>query len=116
MALNICEIIRQFKADVAQALSGKIIEHICDYLCHPWRDRVLNPVTTVHVFLLQILHGIPPAPRYRALRACRLPPPIVMRERACLWLCFKTCYSASATRCTRKSSTPAIGTDIAPGP
>jgi hypothetical protein len=57
MALTIPQILCQFKADVAQALSPQTIRTICDYLGHVCRDRVLNPVTTVHVFLLQILHG-----------------------------------------------------------
>jgi hypothetical protein len=57
MALNIPQIVSQFKADVAKALSPETVRKICGYLGHTWRDRVLDPVTTVHVFLLQILHG-----------------------------------------------------------
>src|SRR5947209_1486184 len=57
MALSIPEIVGQFKADVAKALSPETIGKICDYLGYTWRERVLDPVTTVHVFLLQILHG-----------------------------------------------------------
>src|SRR5436190_21245390 len=57
MALTIPEIVGRFKADVAQALSADTIHRICRYLQHSWRRRVLDPVTTVHVFLLQILHG-----------------------------------------------------------
>lgn len=57
MALTIPEIVRQFKADVAKALSAETITKICGYLGYVWRERVLDPVTTVHVFLLQILHG-----------------------------------------------------------
>ena len=57
MALTVPQIVRQFKADVAKAISAETIEKICGYLGHVWRDRILNPVTTVHVFLLQILHG-----------------------------------------------------------
>jgi len=57
MALNIPEIVRRFKADVGQALAAETIVRICTYLGHSWRQRVLDPVTTVHVFLLQILHG-----------------------------------------------------------
>src|SRR5437588_8049839 len=45
------------RADVAKALSAEIIRHVCDCLGHVWRERVLDPVTTIHVFLLQILHG-----------------------------------------------------------
>jgi hypothetical protein len=57
MALSIPQVVRQFKADVAKALSAETITKICGYLHYTWRDRVLDPVTTVHVFLLQILHG-----------------------------------------------------------
>jgi hypothetical protein len=57
MALNISEIVGQFKIDVAKALSAETITKICGYLGYTWRERVLDPVTTVHVFLLQILHG-----------------------------------------------------------
>jgi len=57
MALTIPEIVRQFKADVSKALSPETIAEVCRYLGHRWRVRVLDPVTSVHVFLLQILHG-----------------------------------------------------------
>jgi Transposase DDE domain len=57
MALNISEIVGQFKADVAKALSAETIHVICGALGYRWRERVLDPVATVHVFLLQILHG-----------------------------------------------------------
>jgi hypothetical protein len=57
MALTIPQIVRQFKADVANAIAAETILKICGYLRYVCRDRVLGPVTTVHVFLLQILHG-----------------------------------------------------------
>lgn len=57
MALSIPEVLRQFKADVARALSPEIITRVCRQLHLTWRDRVLDPATTVHVFLVQILHG-----------------------------------------------------------
>ena len=57
MALNISEIVDQFKANVAKALSAETITKICGYLGYSWRERVLDPAITVHVFLLQILHG-----------------------------------------------------------
>jgi hypothetical protein len=57
MALNISQIVRQFKADVATALASETIIHICGYLGYVCRHRILDPVTTIHVFLLQILHG-----------------------------------------------------------
>src|ERR1700722_18555570 len=57
MALTIPAIVRQFKSDVAKTLAAETILQVCERLEHSWRDRVLDPVATVHVFLLQILHG-----------------------------------------------------------
>jgi hypothetical protein len=57
MALNIPQILRQFKADVATAISHDTITMICGRLNYFCRQRILDPVTTIHVFLLQILHG-----------------------------------------------------------
>jgi DDE family transposase len=57
MALTIPKILKQFKANVAEALSPEAIRKVCRCLGHTWRDRILDPVTTVHVFMLQILHG-----------------------------------------------------------
>jgi hypothetical protein len=57
MALTIPQILRQFKADVAGALSPETIVKICGYLGYTCRERILTPVATVHVFLIQILHG-----------------------------------------------------------
>lgn len=57
MALSISQIVRHFKADVAKAVSPETIDRICGCLRHAWRNRVLDPATTVHVFLLQVLHG-----------------------------------------------------------
>src|ERR1043165_4983834 len=57
MALNISEILSQFKADVAAALAAETIVNLCRALGYTWRDRILDPATTVQVFLLQILHG-----------------------------------------------------------
>jgi Transposase DDE domain len=57
MALTIPQVLRQFKADVGQAIAADTILQICGYLNYVCRNRVLGPVNTVHVFLLQILHG-----------------------------------------------------------
>jgi hypothetical protein len=57
MALSIPQILRQFKADVSKALAPETIVKICGYLGHKYRERVLDPVITVQVFLVQILHG-----------------------------------------------------------
>ncbi len=40
MALNISEIVRRFKADVAAALSAETITSICHSLGYAWRERM----------------------------------------------------------------------------
>ena len=57
MAISIVEAVQRIKAHVAQfRRPGSIIE-LCTSLGHTWRERVLDPVTTLHVFLLQVLRG-----------------------------------------------------------
>jgi hypothetical protein len=57
MALSIPQILRQFKTDVSKAISSETILQICGTLKYVSRERVLGPVKTIHVFLLQILNG-----------------------------------------------------------
>lgn len=57
MARSIVAAVRQIKADVAQLLSPQLIRTVCQTVGHVWRERVLDPVTTLHLFALQILHG-----------------------------------------------------------
>jgi hypothetical protein len=57
MALSIPQIVRQLKADVGKSIAAETITKICGYLKYKCRQRVLDPVTTVHVFLMQIFHG-----------------------------------------------------------
>jgi hypothetical protein len=57
MAISVGEVVRQFKADVSLALSASTIERLCQSVGYLWRKRILDPVTTIQVFLVQILHG-----------------------------------------------------------
>jgi len=57
MARSILAAITQIKSEVAHFLTADSIRLVCKALGHKWRERVLDPVTTVHLFLLQILHG-----------------------------------------------------------
>jgi hypothetical protein len=54
---RILQALRHIEADVAGALTPAVIIRLCDELGHVWRERQLNPVTTVHAFLQQVLHG-----------------------------------------------------------
>lgn len=57
MARSILAAVRQIKSEVAQFLSPELIRAVCTTIGHEWRERVLDPVTTVHLFVLRILHG-----------------------------------------------------------
>lgn len=57
MAATFAEVIGQFKADVGRVLSARSIERACADLDLVYRKRILDPVTTIHAFLTQVLHG-----------------------------------------------------------
>jgi len=58
-------VVADFKTDVGQLLSATVIEQLYEDLGHEYRERILDPVTTVHTFLTQVLHGNTPAPTCR---------------------------------------------------
>jgi hypothetical protein len=57
MFANVTQIIRQFKRTWTHELDDEAIEAACRQVGHRWRERELGPVTTVKMFLLQILYG-----------------------------------------------------------
>jgi Transposase DDE domain len=57
MPPRIIPILNRLRQDLAAHLSPDSIEEACRQANHHWRRRVLDPVTTVYLFLLQILHG-----------------------------------------------------------
>jgi len=57
MARSIVAAVERIKADIAQWLQPAAIEDLCQAIGHAWRERVLDPATTIHLFLLQMLHG-----------------------------------------------------------
>jgi hypothetical protein len=58
MVPNMTTILQRFTGEWAMLLQPEAILTVCREIGYTaWRDRVLMPVTTVHLFLLQILHG-----------------------------------------------------------
>ena len=57
MRPRIRAILPQLRHDLAACLSSEAIKEACRAAGHRWRNRALNPVTTVYLFLLQILRG-----------------------------------------------------------
>ena len=54
---RISDALRQIQNDLAKHLEPAAIEKLCRAARYRWRQRILDPVTTIHLFVLQILHG-----------------------------------------------------------
>jgi hypothetical protein len=57
MARSILAAVRQIKSELARFLTPSFIRRACAQVGHSWRNRRLDPVTTLHLFALQVLHG-----------------------------------------------------------
>jgi Transposase DDE domain len=57
MAGSIAAAVARFKAKPAQILNRRVVEAICRDLGHGWRDRELDPFTTVSRFIQQVCYG-----------------------------------------------------------
>ena len=57
MVGKVTEALKHIKAELAVLLDAPMILALCREVGYQWRSRLLDPVTTVHLFLLQILHG-----------------------------------------------------------
>ena len=57
MLISISEAVGQFKQQWAQALSDETLAQACRGEGMKWHQTRLNPITTLKLFLLQILHG-----------------------------------------------------------
>src|SRR5262245_12863225 len=57
MVPTLCPALRQLRDDIAAVLDPTALRGLCRELGHRWRERLLDPVTTLHLLLLQVLHG-----------------------------------------------------------
>ena len=46
----------QLGSELAAVLTPATLSELCRQHVAGWRERLLNPVTTIHLFVLQILH------------------------------------------------------------
>jgi hypothetical protein len=56
---------------LAAALGRAAVERLCEEAGHGWRDRELDPATTVALFVQQVLHGNCPCSEVRHLPSAR---------------------------------------------
>jgi hypothetical protein len=54
---RIVTILGRLRQDLSHELSAEAIKQACQEEKYSWRDRSLNPVTTVYLYILQVLHG-----------------------------------------------------------
>ena len=58
MVASVTAVLDRFQTEWATQLQPEVIIGACEKAGYTsWRDRVLTPVTTIQLFLLQILHG-----------------------------------------------------------
>jgi hypothetical protein len=55
--VSIRRVLAQIKDDWTRYLTEEHLTRVCREVGATWRNRTLNPVTTLYVFLLQVLHG-----------------------------------------------------------
>jgi len=54
---SITDVVQQFKQSWTEELSVPAITQACDDAGMRWHDSALNPIVTIQIFFLQILHG-----------------------------------------------------------
>jgi hypothetical protein len=54
---SIASLVARFKDEPLSLIDDATVRDACDHAGHRWRDRVLGPVVTVRLLILQMLHG-----------------------------------------------------------
>ena len=70
MAVSIGQALARIKRDPLAALGRGAVQRVCEELGHEWRDRRLDPATTVALFVQQVLHGNCPCAEVRHIGGC----------------------------------------------
>lgn len=106
MFANVTQIIRQFKRTWTHELDDAAIVAACREVGHRWRERELGPVTTVKMFLLQILFGNVACPHVPRLAGKRVSGSAYCDARQRLPL---AALQLLLTRCTDRMAAAAAG-------
>jgi hypothetical protein len=79
---SIAASIARIKRDALGALDRGVVEQACAEFGHAWRDRELDPATTVALFVQQVLHGNLPCSEVRHLAGKHFTPGAYCQARA----------------------------------
>jgi len=95
----------RIKEDLQPFVTEQDVRDACHAVGHQWRQRVLDPVTTVHVFVLQILHANTAISHLRHLAGIAMTPAAYCRARMRLPLeVFHRLLEQTATAFAAKQS------------
>ena len=56
MTPSLASALNRIRDDIAAVLAPASLRQLCTQIGHSWRQRTLDPITTIHLFVLQILH------------------------------------------------------------
>src|SRR5215813_5108859 len=57
MTATLPQVVKQFQQDWTSQLEPEAILTACRGIAYRWRERTLDPVTTIQLFFVQMLHG-----------------------------------------------------------
>ena len=57
MTATLTQVVKQFQQEWTSQLEPEAIWTACHDVAYRWRERTLDPVTTIQLFFVQILHG-----------------------------------------------------------
>jgi Transposase DDE domain len=70
MTATLTQVVKQFQQDWTSQLEPEAILAACRDVAYRWRERTLDPVTTIQWFFVQILHGNTACTHLRHLTKC----------------------------------------------
>jgi Transposase DDE domain len=70
MTATLTQVVKQFQQDWTSQLEPEAILTACRDVAYRWRERTLDPVTTIELFCVQILHGNTACTHLRHLTTC----------------------------------------------
>jgi hypothetical protein len=115
MTATLTQVIKQFQQGWANQLAPEAIRRACRDAAYRWRERTLDPVTTIQVFFVQILHGNTACTHLRHLTKINITASAYCQ--ACMKLpltVFQQLLARSATPCSTSHSMRGAGSAIAP--
>jgi hypothetical protein len=74
--------ISRIKQNALGALGPGVVEQVCVEIGHAWRDRELDPATTIALFVQQVVHGNVPCSEVRHLAGKSFTPSAYCQARA----------------------------------